>query len=183
MNINLTGNEVKIDLNNKNIGNIELALLNGVPFNNLEELNLSNNNISDINLIKEFNLKNLKKLDLSNNKFKNLKYIDSNNNIEVLLNDSNDEIKKVFEEINELIINNISNSNLSEESACIYNEYYNTLIFSTKNKKKENENKLLSKIDKLEKKILDYFNFKLNLKLTGKEIRIDLNNKNIGNVD
>ena len=56
LNINLTGKEIKIDLNNKNIGNIELKLLTGINFKNLEELNLSNNNISDIRLLKESTL-------------------------------------------------------------------------------------------------------------------------------
>jgi hypothetical protein len=45
LNIQLTGKEIKIDLKNKNIGNIELKLLTGINFKNLEELNLSNNNI------------------------------------------------------------------------------------------------------------------------------------------
>ena len=55
LNIHLTGNEIKIDLNNKNIGNIELKSLSGLEFNNLEELNLRNNIISDSNILKEFN--------------------------------------------------------------------------------------------------------------------------------
>ena len=37
-----------MDLNGKNVGNVELMLLSGIQFNNLEELVLSNNNISDI---------------------------------------------------------------------------------------------------------------------------------------
>ena len=55
LNIHLTGNEIKIDLNNKNIGNIELKSLSGLEFNNLEEINLRNNIISDSNILKEFN--------------------------------------------------------------------------------------------------------------------------------
>ena len=70
LNIELTGKEIKLDLNNKNIGNIELNLLSGVVFKNIEEINLSHNNISDIEPLKNF--KNLKKIDLSFNKINNI---------------------------------------------------------------------------------------------------------------
>ena len=78
--INLTGNEMKIELNNKNIDNLTLNLLSDIEFKNLKEINLSNNMISDISPLKKF--KNLKKIDLSNNKIDNidsLKEISENN--------------------------------------------------------------------------------------------------------
>jgi surface protein len=91
--VKLSDKEIKLDLNNKNIGNIEFGLLRGINFKNLEELDLSHNNISDITLLKDFNLNKLKKIDLSPNnieqiediKFKNLEKIDlSFNNISKL---------------------------------------------------------------------------------------------------
>ena len=96
LNIQLTGNEIKINLNNKNIGNLELNLLSEVEFKNLEEINLSNNKISNITPIKNF--KSLKKIDLSSNKIKDikaLKEISKNNKNLENINLSNNSIKDV----------------------------------------------------------------------------------------
>ena len=185
LNVSLTGKEIKIDLNNKNIGNIELQLLTGINFKNLEELNLSNNNISDIKLLKEFNLNKIKKLDLSFNKINDLKDKTSNKTIDLNI-DQDNLICKDIEEIKKLI--NDSESKEDEyydpydilNNSCFMTSYYND---TSKNEKKEYKKKLLNKIDNLEKKVLGYFNSKLNINLTGKEIKIDLNNKNIGNID
>ena len=49
------------------------------------------------------------------------------------------------------------------------------------NTETENENKLLSKLNGLEQKVLDFLNIKLKVKITGKEINLELSNKNIGN--
>jgi len=68
LDLKLKGNEIKLELNNKNIGNIELNLLSSINFSNLEELNLSHNNITNINCLNDFNFKKLKKIDLSFNK-------------------------------------------------------------------------------------------------------------------
>jgi len=185
LNVSLTGKEIKIDLNHKNIGNIELQLLTGINFKNLEELNLSNNNISDIKLLKEFNLNKIKKLDLSFNKINDLKDKTSNKTIDLNI-DQDNLICKDIEEIKKLI--NDSESKEDEyydpydilNNSCFMTSYYND---TSKNEKKEYKKKLLNKIDNLEKKVLGYFNSKLNINLTGKEIKIDLNNKNIGNID
>ena len=71
----INGNEIKLDLNNRNINNMTLKLLSSKEFKNLEELDLSKNNISDANLLKEFILNKLKKLNLSSNKINPLKII------------------------------------------------------------------------------------------------------------
>ena len=182
----LTGNEIKIDLNNKNIGNVEINLLSGIEFKNLEELNLSHNNITNPDFIKDFNLKKLKKLDLSFNRINKInenkmnevylsfdkinnksKIIASNKNIEINLSNNN-LLKKDIEEIKNIILDN---NNVSESVNKNINDN------SIKLKKK----RILNRIDKLEKKILYYLNAKLNVRLTGKEIKIELNNKNIGN--
>ena len=64
LSVKLVGNEIKIDLNNKNVGTIDLKLLSLVPFNNLEEMNLSHNNLQDLAPIENLQAPKLKKLDL-----------------------------------------------------------------------------------------------------------------------
>ena len=110
LNIELTGNEIKLDLNNLSINDSELMLISGIKFNNLEELDLSHNNITDIRILKEFNLKNIKKIDLSFNKIitiKNphshsIKNKYSNNFIEINL-DQNNLLKKDIEDLKNII--------------------------------------------------------------------------------
>ena len=43
------------------------------------------------------------------------------------------------------------------------------------------ENKLEKKLNIIEKKVLDYLKVKLKINITGKEISLNLSNKNIGN--
>ena len=117
LNINLTGNEAIINLNNKNIGNIELDFFCSVEFSNLEELDLSHNNLSDIKPLKNF--KNLKIINLSYNKIKDissLKEISENNKGIEKINLSNNSIneveilkKDIFANIIEI---NLDNNNL-----------------------------------------------------------------------
>jgi len=52
LSINLTGNEMKLELNNKNIDNLALNLLTDIDFKYLKEIDLSSNLISDISPIK-----------------------------------------------------------------------------------------------------------------------------------
>ena len=66
--ISLDGDEIKIDINNKNVLNLDLNNLNLVKFDELEEINLSRNKISDMEPLKNFKSTNLKKIDLSYNK-------------------------------------------------------------------------------------------------------------------
>ena len=174
--VNLTGKEINLDLSNKNIGNIELNLLSSINFDKLESFNLSHNNISDIYIFKEFSFKKLKKLDLSYNKINNIKgpqfsynsindirnsLLEKKNQKErnILINlSNNDLLEKDMEEVKNIIINNLS-----------YKEYNNT------------KDVLINKVNKLEKKILKYFNSKLHINITRKEVKLNLNNKNIDN--
>ena len=84
--VELKGDEIAINLNNKNVGNIELNLLSEVGFKNLKEINLSKNNISDIEPIKNFKTTKLQKIDLSSNKIKDVNalkpVLDKNKDIE-----------------------------------------------------------------------------------------------------
>ena len=191
----MTGEEIKIDLNNKNIGNIELNLLSCIEFKNLEVMNLSHNNISDIESLKDFYFPKLKKLDLSSNKIKKNQKNDNNkpnqdqfqkrlfNNYVNLLNneinlDNNNLIAKDIEEIRMQIKKNYQLQN---------NDQIDSKSFFRKNLDKPNNDnrkefikKLLNKIEKLEKKVIKFVNVKLNMNITKDEIKIDLNNKNIG---
>lgn len=195
LNIYLTGNEITINLNNKNIGNAELTLLSSVNFKNLEELNLSHNNISDIKSLKDFNFRKLKKLDLSFNKINKIKTSSNENHtfkqndiqkkitsqkIDINL-DNNNLIQKDIEEIKNLILNvySVSNDDDYFSDFRLNKEYLNNIY----NNEKKRKAKLLEKIDIIQKKILQYFNMKLNIHLTGKEIILNLNNKKIGNLE
>ena len=168
LNINLTGNETKLDLSYKNIDDKTLNLFTGLKLENIEELNLSHNNISNVKILKNFNLKKLKKLELSFNKInkikdpvKNINKIINNKKIEINL-DKNNLIQKDIKEIQDFIMNDETNkNNLSEY------EY-----LSIDDMKKQKIEKLLSKLKSLEQKVLSYFN------LTGKEIYINLTNSN-----
>ena len=174
--VNIKGNEINLDLSNRNISNEELMLLTGVQFDNLEKIDLSHNNISDIRFIKSF--KKLKEINLSFNKIKDFSY-DSINDIR------KDIIKKDHKLIKKNISINLDNNGLIEKDIkeiknLIISDYENSLNSS---KKDNSINALKNKVNTLEKKILDYLNIKLNINLTGKELSIDLNNKNIGNIE
>ena len=168
LNINLSGNETKLDLSYKNIDDKTLNLFTGLKLKNIEELNLSHNNISNVKILKNLNLKKLKKLELSFNKInkikdpvKNINKIINNKKIEINL-DKNNLIQKDIKEIQDFIMNDeTKKNNLSEY------EY-----LSIDDMKKQKIEKLLSKLKSLEQKVLSYFN------LTGKEIYINLTNSN-----
>ena len=170
LNVNITGKEKNLDLNNKNIGNFELMLIVEIVSDDIEGINLSHNNISDVRPLTK--LKNIKRIDLSFNKLKDfpfnsiksLKNLPLKKNISINL-DNNGLIEKEINEINDIIIKGYETS-LNSDSY-----------------KDDIKNKLINKLNQLEQKILSYFNNKLNVELTGKELKIDLNNKNIENID
>ena len=204
--IKLTGKEIKIDLNNKNIGNIEFNLLSCMEFNNLEELNLSHNSISDLGSLKYFNIPKIKKLDLSFNKIINNKkkldlsfnkIINNKKKLELslfnsifskksvnitLIENELDKKSKLFRSELDLDNNNLITKDIKEIKMQIINNYQ-------LNKKINNDNKnnfsisLLNKLNRLEKNVIEFLNVKLNMNLTREEIIIDLNNKNIYNID
>ena len=74
----LDGNEIIIELNDKNIGDTGLELLSKIRFKNVEKIKLRSNNITKIDPLAKLCNKKTKKLDLSFNKI---------NNINVLSND------------------------------------------------------------------------------------------------
>ena len=66
--VELTGNEVSIKLNNKNLTNIDFQILSEIKFKNAKNMYLNHNNIDSIIPLKNFKTPNLKLLDLSFNK-------------------------------------------------------------------------------------------------------------------
>ena len=110
--IELTGNELSINLNNKNITNIDLQILSEIYFKNVESMHLNHNNISDITPLKNFKSPNLKLVDFSFNKIENInsfkEFSEKKQKLEtILLNNnkiSNADIfkKKIFPYIKEI---------------------------------------------------------------------------------
>ena len=145
LNVNITGKEKELNLNNKNIGNIELELLSGIEFKNLEEINLNHNKISNIEPIKNF--KKVKKIDLSYNKIQDIKPVKEifKNNMELkVINLSNNKIKDIKiikESISKSIIEiNLDNNNLIQKDLDEIKE----LI---KNNNKKSKNYIIAEIE------------------------------------
>ena len=131
---------------------------------------------------------------MSFNKINNLKDITSNKTIRCPVRHTihnkyishNNLICKDIKEIKRLINDLESKENVHHDTYDIENNSFFIKNFNndtSKNEKKEYQKKLFNKIEQLEKKILGYFNSKLNINLTGKEIILNLNNKNIGNIE
>ena len=109
--IKLDGKEKIIKLDNKNIGTVELELLTGIKFENLEELYLNNNNIEDIGSLKDLYSPNLRKIDLSYNNIHSIKPLKDNilepklfkYIMEIKLDNNKDILMKDIEDIKNLI--------------------------------------------------------------------------------
>ena len=85
----LTSESNILDISKKNLGNEGFLLLSELPLNlnnNVIELNLSENNISDISAIIKMNYNNLKKFNLSKNRIDNILPLENLelNNLEIL---------------------------------------------------------------------------------------------------
>ena len=91
--MDLTGNEVIIDLNGKNICNMDFALLSEISFKNAEYIKLRNNDISDIKPLGKLKYPKLKVLDLSYNKIEDIspfeEYSKNEQKIETILLNNN----------------------------------------------------------------------------------------------
>ena len=154
LNIELTGEEKILILNDKDIGNKYFDLLCILQFKKLQEISLRNNNISNINSLININSPALKKLDLSYNKimkldvFKDLakkceelEYINlSNNEIE----NANVFKEKIFRKIKEI---NLQNNRLIKSE---FEEIKNIIIDSIGC---YNKFKLIYKLDRINNKM------------------------------
>ena len=139
LNIELNGDEKILNLNDKDIRNKYFDLLCLIPFKKLQEINLRNNNISNIKSLENIDWPKLKKLDLSFNKIekinvckdlakncKEIEYINLSNNeiknadvfkeeifrkIKKINLENNKLIKADFKEIKNIILDSISSHN------------------------------------------------------------------------
>ena len=197
--VNITGKEIKLDLKNKNIDNIELNLLSCLKFENLEEIDLSYNKISNIELLKDFNMQKIKKLDLSFNKLNYNKNFDNNKiggnrthrckYCEIIKRGKKND-KLNFSEKNNTIVskdfiqldeNNLLAKDIEEIKNHIINNHQSNNFEKDKNSslltginKETKDNKkdlIISLLSKLEAKVMGFFNVKLKLNLTGNEIK------------
>ena len=74
-NIDLNGNEKKLSLRNRNLGDNGLKLISKIIFKNLKEIDVSGNNIKNIEPLNEMNLPHLEYLNMSDNQIANIKPI------------------------------------------------------------------------------------------------------------
>ena len=98
LDVKIKKDDLVLNLEGKNIGNPEIILLSGIQFNNLKELVLKNNNITNFEPLKDLKAKNLQKIDLSYNGIYNIEsltnIINNNENIEDI-NLSHNKIKEI----------------------------------------------------------------------------------------
>ena len=71
-NLDLKADETKLDLYARDIPPNDLKLFSLIEFQNLESINLSDNKLSDINILNNFDLSKVKSIDLSKNKIQDL---------------------------------------------------------------------------------------------------------------
>ena len=195
-NTKLTGEEKILVLNNKEIGNKDLDLLFVLPFNQLQDINISNNKISNIEPLKNIDAPGLKKIDLSFNKIFDIKVfkdvVDKCKEIEHI-NLRNNEIEnadvfkeKIFRKIKIILENNkLIKADFAEIKNIIIDSMDNYKTFKLIYKK--DKDKSNNKIKILGKEFID--NNKNNFKLIINNEEKDLceyyiqNNNNNNNED
>ena len=74
-NIDLNGNEKKLSLRKRKLGDKGLKLISKIIFKNLKEIDVSENNIKNIEPLNEMNLPHLEYLNMSDNQIANIKPI------------------------------------------------------------------------------------------------------------
>ena len=118
-------NNKELNLENKRIGNEGLKSLFKIEFKELKELNLSYNEISDINILEKVKFKELNKLNLNGNSITDINILEKVNFKELQelylgcneISDINILEKVDFKELKELILshNEITNINILEK--------------------------------------------------------------------
>ena len=73
--LDFTGKEAKLSLRNRNLGDKEFKLISKMMFKNLKEIDVSGNNIKNIEPLNEMNLPHLEYLNMSDNQIANIKPI------------------------------------------------------------------------------------------------------------
>ena len=155
----ITRQEIKLNLNGKNIGNIELELISGIEFKNLVELNISHNNISNIEPLKRMKSPNLKKIDISYNPIENIDAIKQMKaKIEEINLENTNIIKKDIQDLKNIIIHGIDLKNNKNKECILKYEINNVNDIMEKLKEKDKSiMTILNDIEELEKKLLTNF--------------------------
>ena len=118
--INITKDDTKLDLKNKNLKNDGLKMLTRINFPNLKELILSNNDISSFKCLYHSNLKNLEVLKLDNNRVNSIEVLPHLNCLklkQIILNDNklcNIEALGNLLDFNDLELIDIRNNNFDQ---------------------------------------------------------------------
>ena len=73
--LDFTGKEAKLSLRNRNLGDKKFKLISKIIFKNLKEIDVSGNNIKNIEPLNEMNLPHLEYLNMSENQIANIKPI------------------------------------------------------------------------------------------------------------
>jgi len=139
-NIYITKKESNLQLRNKNLKDEEFRLISLIKFNQLQEINLSENNIKNIDPFRKMNLPYLEYLDMSNNKIVHVSPIaEINSKIlkEIYLqnNEIYDFSSFLHAEFPKLELLRIDNNRFDSSSGTFQNlksKYYNELIYEPK---------------------------------------------------
>ena len=135
-NIDLKGKETKLSLRNRKLGDKGLKLISKIIFTNLKEIDLSENNIKNIEPLNEMNLPHLEYLNMSYNKIENIKPIaelNSKNLKEISLQtnhitDMTPFLKSDFPALERLRVEN-NRINISDDS---FKDFIDNKIFKNK---------------------------------------------------
>ena len=146
-----------LDLSNQNICDINFLY----EFINIESLNLSNNIISDLSNLQY--LYKLKKLNLSNNKINNLKYLDRCLNLEqvFLINNKIDNLIEL-RTLSELKILDVTNTDIINLQDLDENKKLEYICFNNNINSYTLDKKLKNKIIYEDKKIITSYNIYFN---------------------
>jgi Leucine-rich repeat (LRR) protein len=139
-NIYITKKETALKLRNKNLKDEEFKLISLIKFNQLQEINLSENNIKNIEPFRKMNLPYLEYLDMSNNKIVHVSPItEINSKILTEIYLQNNEIYDfspfLHAEFPKLELLRIDNNRFDSSSGTFKNlksKYYNELIYEPK---------------------------------------------------
>jgi len=139
-NIYITKKETCLQLINKNLKDDEFKLISLIKFNQLQEINLSENNIKNIESFRKMNLPYLEYLDMSHNKIVNVSPISEINSkilkeIYLQNNDIFDFSPFLHSEFPKLELLRIDNNRYDSSSGSFQNlksKYYDELIYQSK---------------------------------------------------
>ena len=101
--IDLTGQEEKLNLNNRGLNDEDLNLISKIKFTKLRGIDLSGNNITNLEFLNYMNLPHLEYIDLSYNHINDIKPIKNiSKNIKDIYLQGNNEIDKSSKDFNDL---------------------------------------------------------------------------------